>query len=129
MTRLLLDTHVLLWALFEPHKLPDSLRALLARPDNVRLVSAATAWEIATKYRLGRLPHALPLVQSYSDHLARFQATELPVGSRHALVAGGFSQAHRDPFDRILAAQSLLEGVPLVTADPAFQAFPAQVLW
>ena len=129
MVRVLLDTHVLLWSIFEPEKLSVRARSVVEDINNVRLVSAASAWEIATKLRLGKLEMARVLVESYSDHLATLQATELAITSRHSLVAGQFQQDHRDPFDRILAAQALLEGVPLITADPAFAQFPISLLW
>ncbi len=129
MVRVLLDTHVLLWSIFEPEKLSVRARSAVEDINNVRLVSAASAWEIATKLRLGKLEMARVLVESYPDHLATLQATELAITSRHSLVAGQFQQDHRDPFDRILAAQALLEGVPLITADPAFAQFPISVLW
>lgn len=129
MVRVLLDTHVLLWSIFEPEKLSVRARSAVEDINNVRLVSAASAWEIATQLRLGKLEMARVLVESYSDHLATLQATELAITSRHSLVAGQFQQDHRDPFDRILSAQALLEGVPLITADPAFAQFPISVLW
>jgi PIN domain nuclease of toxin-antitoxin system len=128
-TRILLDTHVLIWSLYEPARLSDDARAAIEKVENVRLVSAATAWELSTKVRLGKLEMARELFASYHDHLVTFQATELVVTSKHSLLAGSFAQTHRDPFDRILAAQALLEGVPLVTADPALSQFPISILW
>lgn len=128
--RLLLDTHALLWALAEPHRLSPRAASLIKDPNNVVLVSAASAWEIATKQRLGKLPGAGPIVAAYAAHLATLRAEELPVRSEHALLAGGFTLAHRDPFDRVLAAQASLEGVALLTNDPAFAAFPdVELLW
>jgi PIN domain nuclease of toxin-antitoxin system len=118
--RLLLDTHALLWALTEPARLPRTLRKTLQNRDTALLVSAATAWEIATKCRLGRLPAAEPLVLAYEENLAHLGAEELPVTARHALAAGSLAWEHRDPFDRMLAAQSILESVPLVSMDTAF---------
>jgi PIN domain nuclease of toxin-antitoxin system len=128
-TRLLLDTHVLLWSLYEPARLSDPARTAIENMENVRLVSAATAWELSTKVRLGKLDMARGLFDSYHDHLATFRATELMISSKHALLAGSFAQTHRDPFDRLLAAQALLEGVPLVTADSALSQFPISILW
>lgn len=128
--RLLLDTHTLLWALAEPARLSARAADLIKAPNNVVIVSAASAWEIATKHRLGRLPGAGPIVAGFAAHLATLRAEELPVRSIHALRAGALAVEHRDPFDRMLAAQALVEGVPLVTDDPAFTAFPElKTLW
>jgi PIN domain nuclease of toxin-antitoxin system len=121
--RLLLDTHALLWALLEPARLSADASALIRHPANDVLVSAATAWELATKRRLGRLPQAGAVVAAYDAHLTRLRADELPVRSQHALLAGRLPVAHRDPFDRMLAAQAIFEGVVLVTLDPAFGQF------
>ena len=104
MTRLLLDTHTLLWALAEPQRLSAHAADLIRDPTNVVLVSAASAWEIATKHRLGKLPGAGPIVAGFVAHLATLRAEELPVRSIHALQAGSFVVEHRDPFDRMLAA-------------------------
>ncbi|NDD26919.1 MAG: type II toxin-antitoxin system VapC family toxin [Proteobacteria bacterium] len=129
MSRLLLDTHVLLWALVSPSRLSRKVRELLRDPATAVVVSAASAWEISTKHRLGKLHEAHAVVESYRDHLRYFQADELAITSAHALAAGSFSQAHRDPFDRMLAAQSLLEGLPLVTDDEVFKLFPVAIVW
>ena len=125
----LLDTHVFLWALFSPEKLSPQVLALVEAPGNVRLVSSVTASEIATKYKLGKLDVAARLLPNYHDHLKRFQAQELALTSRHSLLAGAFLSDHRDPFDRLLAAQSEVEGVPLLTKDAAFGSFPIHTIW
>lgn len=119
-TRALLDTHVLLWTLTEPSRLSPAARKVIAAGNTELLVSAATGWEIATKHRLGKLPQADPLVFGYNEYLDRLGASEVPVTSRHALTAGTLTWANRDPFDRMLAAQSVLESLPLVSADEAF---------
>lgn len=93
-------------------------------PSNEVIISAATAWEVATKFRLGRLPEAEVLVTSYDKHVATLGARELPVLTRHALTAGLFPVAHGDRFDRMLAAQALVEDLPLITKDPVFDRFP-----
>lgn len=129
MSRVLLDTHVLLWALMTPKRLSRAARALLVDPQTRVLVSSVTAWEIATKHRLGKLPEASAVVTDYRSHLDRFLAEELPITTSHALRAGAFPQAHRDPFDRMLAAQGLLEDLPLLTDDPVFAQFPIRTLW
>lgn len=129
--RLLLDTHALLWVLLEPHRLPEATLEQIRDPGTELLVSAASAWEIATKFRLGKLDGARAVVHGYSDHLERLGAQELAVTSHHALTAGLFTWEHRDPFDRVIAAQSMLESVPLVTADEAITGFPGglRVVW
>lgn len=127
--RTLLDTHVLLWALMEPGRLSPRARRVVENVDNEVLVSSASAWEIATKHRLGRLPEAETVIHGYPEHLARLQATELPISSRHALLAGSLPAIHRDPFDRMLAAQALIEGIPVVTSDSVFTHFRVRVLW
>lgn len=119
--KLLLDTHVLLWSLRDPARLSAEASALIREPSNELVVSAATAWEIATKHRIGKFPDAAPLLLAYFDYLNRLGAVELAISSRHALVAGQLDWDYRDPFDRVLAAQCLLESLTLVTADAAFQ--------
>lgn len=128
--RVLLDTHALLWALAEPGRLSARAATVIRDPANTVLVSAASAWEIATKLRLGRLPGAGSIVAGYAAHLAILRAEELPISSVHALRAGGFLVEHRDPFDRMLAAQALVEGVLLLTDDTAFGMFPdLETIW
>ncbi|MHB8263116.1 MAG: type II toxin-antitoxin system VapC family toxin [Acidimicrobiales bacterium] len=126
---LLLDTHVLLWAAMEPEKLSAAAMELLENPENNLLVSAASAWEIATKFRLGKLPHAKAMVRHYGQALTRLRAQSLPVTDAHALQAGSWPIAHRDPFDRMLAAQAHLETVSLVSADSALDEFGIGRIW
>ncbi len=128
--RLLLDTHALLFALAEPQRLSSHAAESIRAPANAILVSAVSAWEVATKHRQGRLPHAGPILAAFAEHLAMLRAEELPVRSSHARLAGGLQVNHRDPFDRMLAAQALIEGIPLLTDDPAFALFPdVQTVW
>ncbi|GAA3790995.1 type II toxin-antitoxin system VapC family toxin [Amycolatopsis tucumanensis] len=128
--RLMLDTHVLLWALTDPARLSDQVRAAVADRRTELFVSAASAWEIATKQRLGKLPQAEVLVRAYRQHLARLAVDSVPVTDEHSLLAGSMEWKHRDPFDRIIAAQCMTESLPLVTADEAFQTVAGvQVLW
>lgn len=126
---LLLDTHVFLWAVMQPEKLSASVRERFEDPATELIVSAASAWEIATKHRLGKLPSAAPVVAQFDDVVARLHARVLAVTHRHALLAGGFEFPHRDPFDRILAAQAQLEQVWLVSKDPALSGLGAEVIW
>ncbi len=125
----LLDTHTLLWALLSPALLSTKARHALADPSNTLYVSSASAWEIATKHRLGKLPEAEEVVHGYLTHLRTLGATELAISSVHALSAGGLRHKHRDPFDRIIAAQSILESIPLVSADPVFRDLAVTVMW
>lgn len=120
----LLDTHALLWLLGDPRRMPSGLVDELADPETRLWVSSATAMEIATKFRLGKLAVAERLLAAWSDRLAEIEADELPITSRHALLAGSLTWHHRDPFDRFLAAQSMADGLPLVTSDPALRALP-----
>jgi PIN domain nuclease of toxin-antitoxin system len=127
--KVLLDTHALLWAWTEPERLSPRARDVIESPANVLLVSSASAWEIATKHRLGRLPVAETVLRGYAHHLATLGATELPITSEHAVLAGTFDNPHRDPFDRMLVAQALVEGVPIVSLDDALKSFGVTLLW
>ncbi|MBX9471057.1 type II toxin-antitoxin system VapC family toxin [Microcella sp.] len=127
---LLLDTHVLIWALAAPHRLPEAVRARVADRSETLVVSAASAFEIATKHRLGRLPEAAAVVHSYDEQVSRLGAEVIPIEARHAITAGSLEWPHRDPFDRMLAAQAMSEGLELMSADPAFTGLPGlAVVW
>jgi len=117
---LLLDTHVLLWALGQPKNLTSAATESIQNPRNQLYVSAVTPFEIATKHRIGKLPGAEPILLAYEEHVARLGAGELSITARHGLVAAQLAWSHRDPFDRLLAAQSILEAMPLVSSDVAF---------
>jgi len=127
--RYLLDTHVLLWWLFDDSRMSDMASGVLADPGNEILVSAASAWEISTKYRLGRLPDAAVLVQDMPGWLQRAGFRELGISVEHAQRAGLLPPPHRDPFDRMLAAQSLIESLPLLSRDPLFRSFGVSPVW
>jgi len=125
----LLDTHVLLWWLFDDKRLSRRSTALLRDPNRRMAVSSASAWEIATKHRLGRLDSAAPLVGDFSAWVGKAGFVELPITSAHALRAGAWDVHHRDPFDRMLAAQSDLDGLRLISRDPVFEDFGVDVVW
>lgn len=128
--RLLLDTHALLWTLLEPARIPAATLAAIRDPATQVLVSAASAWEIGTKVRLGRLDDARAVAYGYPAHLQRLRADELAITAHHALTAGLLYWEHRDPFDRMIAAQCMLESIPLVTADEMLTEFPGlRVVW
>ena len=127
--RLLLDTHALLWWLADPAQLSAKAHTAIGNPDNQVFVSAASAWELATKVRLGKLDIAQQLLSELPDVLASQGFDLLPIQFSHGLRAGLYPQAHRDPFDRLLAAQAELEQLALVSIDRALTAFPCQLLW
>lgn len=127
--KFLLDTHTLLWWLFDDRRLSSAAHEVIAQPANEILVSAASAWEVATKHRLGKLTVATELVQDIESWVGRAGFATLPISLAHAQRAGGWPNPHRDPFDRMLAAQATIEEVPLVTQDPVFQSFGVRVLW
>lgn len=127
--RLLLDTHALIWWLFDDPKLPDGARRTIADPGNRVLVSSASAWEVATKHRRGRLPEAGDLAERFEHYLARARFEALPISVAHALAAGRLPGPHKDPFDRVLVAQCHLERLPILTTDPVFADYGAEVLW
>jgi len=125
----LLDTHVLIWWLVSDRRLSRTAQDLVRDPGHRIFVSSASAWEIATKHRLGKLTGVDALAADVTGWIMRAGFEELPITIAHAQRAGAFPQAHRDPFDRVLAAQSERENAPLVTRDRAFKAFGTRVVW
>ena len=126
----LLDTHVMLWALTEPTRLGRTARDVIENRSSRLVVSAVSAWEITTKHRLGKLPQADVLLGAYAKHLDRLGAIRLSVTEDHALLAGRLDWNHRDPFDRMLAAQAMIESLVIITSDPAFAGCPGvPTLW
>ena len=124
----LLDTHILLWWIFDDSKLNTNCRDIIGNPAYRILVSSASAWEIATKYRIGKLPEAKQLVARYPQVLNQAKFIELPITAAHALRAGSLPILHRDPFDRMIMAQAELEKVPVITYDNAFKTGLIQVI-
>lgn len=127
--RLLLDTHAFLWWLIDDPKLSPAAREAIGNEGHAVFVSAASAWEIATKHRLGKLGEAGEVINRFDELVAADGFSHLPITHLHSLKAGGYAIEHRDPFDRMLAAQSELEGLVLVTRDPAFALFGSKTLW
>ena len=125
----LLDTHVLLWWLFNDKRISKTAHGIIQDPDNKIFVSSASAWEIATKHRLSRLESAAVLLEDMPGCLRRAGFMELPIALSHATRAGSFPHAHRDPFDRMLAAQAIVDGHQLVTRDPALAQFGPRTVW
>ena len=127
--RLLLDTHALLWWWTDDARLSAAARAAIADGANEVIVSAASAWEVATKQRLGKLAELPQAASRFAELTDADGFTALAMEQRHALRAGSYPHDHRDPFDRMLAAQSEIEGLTLVTCDAALSAFPCSRLW
>ena len=127
--KVLLDTHALLWWLTDDSGLSATARQVIADESNEVFVSAASAWEIATKCRLGKLAGLPDLPLRLPELIAADGFAHLPMTYLHCLRAGGYAAAHRDPFDRMLAAQAILEGLVLVSSDTAFDALGARRLW
>jgi len=124
--KLLLDTHLLLWAAGDLDRLSVRARSLMEDQNNVLVFSAASLWEVTIKAGLGRAdfqvdPHLLRrgLIENGYE--------ELPITSQHALAVGQLPDVHRDPFDRILVAQAMVEGLLLLTHDPLVQAYPGPI--
>ncbi len=120
----LLDTHIFLWWLFDDPKLPPRIGDSLRERDNPVFVSAASVWEITTKYRLGKLPHAQSVATNVPGWIARAGFEPLSITAEHAQLAGEWPVAHRDPFDRMLAAQAKLEKMALASVDGRLRSFP-----
>ncbi|HLB38408.1 MAG TPA: type II toxin-antitoxin system VapC family toxin [Gemmatimonadales bacterium] len=127
--RLLLDTHAFIWWLDDDHRLSATARAGIADTRNTIYVSSATAWEMATKVRLGKLKDPAGAVPRLGKVLAERRMVELPITVAHAALAGSLPGPHRDPFDRMLIAQGRIEDLPLVTNDAVFQRYDVPVVW
>ncbi len=127
--RVLLDTNALLWWFAESPALSKSSRQLIADDDTIVFVSAASAWEICTKVRIGKLETARGLSDDFSGFLQRHAFLSLAITIEHARLAGRLVSVHKDPFDRMLAAQAIIENVPLITNDTALAALGATTLW
>ncbi|MGE5151859.1 MAG: type II toxin-antitoxin system VapC family toxin [Rhodospirillaceae bacterium] len=128
--RLLLDTHAFLWWVFGDPKLSREARLALADNEaNEAVVSSASAWEITTKFRIGKLPHAAVVARDVGAAIAAEGFTELSISVGHAQSAGRLGGRHRDPFDRMLIAQALSEDLTLVSNERAFDAYGVKRLW
>ncbi len=127
--RALLDTHALLWWLSDDSALSRASRKIIADTKNTLVVSAASAWEIATKVRLGKLPTAASLAADFTGNLDRERFQLLSISVEHALRAGLLPGSHRDPFDRMLIAQAQAENLPIVSKEKLFDAYGLRRIW
>jgi PIN domain nuclease of toxin-antitoxin system len=125
----LLDTHALLWWWSQPRRLSPRVLGLLKDPANRFLVSAASAWEISTKHRIGKYPQGAIVLRQLPERLATDGFSELPISIEHALRAGSLPGSHRDLFDRMFAAQSIIENIPVISSDDALSTLGAERVW
>ncbi|TAK76088.1 MAG: type II toxin-antitoxin system VapC family toxin [Gammaproteobacteria bacterium] len=125
----LLDTHVLLWWLFDDPKLSERAKAAIASPESRVFVSSVSGWEISIKYHLGKLPHVGDLVKELSLYVRRERFEVLPISLEHAIAAGALDGKHKDPFDRMLIAQACSEKLTLISDDKMFKKYKVTLLW
>ena len=126
---MLIDTHVLLWSALEPARLSSRARSLLTSLDIEVLVSAASAWEIATKVRIGKLPGAEAFAADLNTRIKRLGFLGLAVTLEHGQRAGLLPGTHKDPFDRMLIAQAQAENLPLISNERIFDAYGIRRIW
>jgi PIN domain nuclease of toxin-antitoxin system len=126
--RLLLDTQVWLFAIREPGRLAAHAMELLRDPANERLLSMASCWEIAIKFGKGKLSLPEPPLPYITSRLRPTATALLPISLEHACAVAGLPHHHGDPFDRLLVAQAIVEGVPIVTADPHLSQYPVNII-
>ena len=127
--KVLLDTCTLIWATLSPSELSPAAREAIRDEGNVILVSAASAWEIATKVRAGKLPDAEMLERNYLDVMDVAGYALLDIDTESALRAGRMVAEHRDPFDRMIAAQALGQDIPIVSPDSLLDQFGVRRVW
>ena len=127
--QLLVDTHAFLWWLAGNEKLSTAARDAIGNPDNTVLVSAASAWEITTKHRLGKLPGADEVAGNVMATIENHGFQPLAITVSHAERAGRLPGPHKDPFDRMLVAQSLAHDLPLVSIESLFDGFGVRRIW
>ena len=127
--RVLLDTQVWLWMRNAPTRLSAKTRRILTNERNELVLSAVTPWEIAIKVSLGKLKVPCSVEEFVSTRAAATRVTPLPITQVHAIASTELPLHHRDPFDRVLVAQSRLEGIPLVSNDEVFERYDVEVLW
>jgi len=127
--RVLLDTHALLWWFSDDPALTRAARKIIADTKNTLVVSAASAWEIATKVRLGKLPTGASLAGDFTGYIERERFQLLSISVEHALRAGLLPGAHRDPFDRMLIAQAQADNLPILSKEVIFDAYGLRRIW
>ena len=127
--KLLLDAHTFLWFVWDEAQLTNNAKALIVNPTHQKFISAATYWEIAIKVSIGKLDLGEPYRAFMHREIARNNFDLLPVSVDHAAAVSVLPLHHRDPFDRMLIAQAMVEQLPIVSGDSAFEAYPITQLW
>jgi len=127
--RVLLDTHTFLWFGDDSPQLSATARSLLVDPENIRMLSIASLWELAIKVSQDRMTFNLPFSRWVVEGLTRTEIALLGISVQHLNAVSTLPFHHRDPFDRMLIAQSVVEGIPIVSADEAFDAYPVSRPW
>ena len=127
--RALLDTHALLWWLSDDPALGKAARKFIAETRNTVVISAASAWEIATKVRLGKLPTGADLTADFVGYLEREGFELMAISAEHAIRAGLLAGSHKDPFDRMLVAQAQAEGLLIVSNELVFDEYGVRGIW
>jgi PIN domain nuclease of toxin-antitoxin system len=127
--RLLLDTHAFLWFVLNDPSLSAAARALVSDPQHDVLISPATCWEIAIKFSIGKYQLPGPFADFMDDQIALNDLTMLPITVGHTAVVASLPFHHKDPFDRLLIAQAIVENVPLLSVDAVFDSYPVTRLW
>jgi PIN domain nuclease of toxin-antitoxin system len=125
----LLDTHSVLWFWFDVPNLSPVAKSLIASGGNRRLISPATPWEVAIKVSTKKLLLGSPFLGFFPRHVAQTGFEWLPITDKHLGHVSSLTFHHRDPFDRLLIAQALVEGIPIVSCDPAFDAYGVVRIW
>jgi PIN domain nuclease of toxin-antitoxin system len=127
--RLLIDAHTFLWFVWDDLQLGTNARALIVNPTNQKLISTVTYWEIAIKVSIGKIDLGEPYRAFMHREINRNNFDILPVSVDHAAAVSLLPFHHRDPFDRMLVAQAIVEQIPIVSGDPAFDAYSITRLW
>jgi len=127
--KLLLDTHTFIWWDSEPVRISSRALALCQDSENTLLLSVASSWEMQIKMQLGKLKLKLPLAELIETQQRINNLEILPIRLEHVLALDELPSFHNDPFDRLLVAQSIVEGAPLVSTDPVMTKYPVSVIW
>jgi len=127
--RVLLDTHALIWFAFDDPKLSEASKRVILSFDNDVAVSAASAWELTTKVRLGKLSIAAKFAYDFRTKVKGLSFEELPITVEHGQRAGLLPGEHKDPFDRMLIAQALTENIPIVSNEKVFDRYHVRRIW